>query len=209
MSNSPALSHDLLRQRRGFTLIELLVVLSIIAVLLGLLFPAISFVQGIAKKNKARALIAQIQGALNLYKDSQGTYPDAIKQGADPVNDPPLTAETPYPTNVPLDLTGTAVDDAAVCLIRALRLADYDTFRMSDSAKPLKQITDPWGKVVRYRPAKFYPFDTGVTKGHIDSAEPPNAQSYQLWSLGPNEIDDASLPTSTTAYGDDIVSWSK
>ncbi len=187
------------RSRRGFTLIELLVVLSIIAVLLGMLFPAISFVQGIAKKNKARALLSQIQGALNLYKDAQGTYPDKIMNGA-----------TEYPS--PLDLTVAAqVTAAAQCLIDAVRLTDYDTFRMNDPTKPFKQITDPWGQIVRYRPAKYYKFDAtlnATTPNHIESGTPPMAQSYQLYSLGANSRDETATST-TNAYGDDVVAWSK
>ncbi len=196
MSDQPSPLPSSCRVRRGFTLIELLVVISIIAVLLGLLFPAISFVQGIAKKNKARSLLAQIQGALNVYKDSQGTYPDKIMNG---------TSEYAPP----LDLTNiTQMTAAAQCLIDALRIVDYDTFRMNDTTRPFKQITDPWGELVRYRTAKYYRFDGAYPANHIDCATPPMAQSYQLYSVGPNSRDDTAPPSSTT-YGDDIVAWSK
>ncbi len=201
MSDQPTSLPSSRRDRRGFTLIELLVVIMIIAVLLGLLFPAISFVQSIAKKNKARSLLASIQGALNLYKDSQGTYPDVIYDATGahyPVTSPfDIATENPY------------ARDAAKTLIDALRVVDFDTFR-KNSADELKPITDPWGKAVRYRPARYYPFSPGHHENHINSDKPPMAQSYQLWSLGPNSRDQTAAALSPIGtYGDDIVAWSK
>ncbi len=200
------------RTKGGFTLIELLVVMMIIAVLLGLLFPSISFVQNIARKNKARALLSQIQGALNVYKDSQGTYPDKIVVRASslPASYDPPGGANPYDLNT--DYASGGPNDSAYTLITALRLVDSDTFRETDSTKTLKQIIDPWGGIVRYRPARYYPFGVGASTspppGHIDSATPPNPQSYQLWSIGPNMTDDCA-GTPSQLYGDDIVVWSK
>jgi prepilin-type N-terminal cleavage/methylation domain-containing protein len=59
----------------AFTLIELLVVISIIAILIGLLFPAFKGVQDQAKKTQAKNDLAQIITAVNAYYTEYGTYP--------------------------------------------------------------------------------------------------------------------------------------
>ncbi len=59
----------------GFTLIELLVVISIIAVLVGLAFPAISGVLDRAKKVQAKNDVTQIVTAVNAYFTEYGVYP--------------------------------------------------------------------------------------------------------------------------------------
>src|SRR4051812_29537977 len=69
-------STRLLGQRiAAFTLIELLIVITIIAVLLGLLFPAFQGVQDRARKVQAKNDLAQIVAATNAFYTDYGTYP--------------------------------------------------------------------------------------------------------------------------------------
>jgi prepilin-type N-terminal cleavage/methylation domain-containing protein len=90
----------------------------------------------------------------------------------------------------------------ASALYNQLHSIDRENFRDGN-------LKDAFGSEIYYRPAKTYPFDDSKTVGLIDSAEPPKADSYQLWSLGSNKRDDVSPATDPKDLGDDIVIWDK
>jgi prepilin-type N-terminal cleavage/methylation domain-containing protein len=220
---------DTAMPRRAFTLLELLVVISIIAGLAALLVPIISIARNAARTAKCKTLMAQISAALDTYKNASGSYPE--QTWATLASDPfasafGMTSTGGTPVSV-LTINETSWRTVNYTLKGLLQTVDPDTFRNTpsnpngavDLTDPGYYIVDPYGnrqqfKVFRYRPARYYPF-TGTPSGSnptIDTANPPNPNSYQLWSCGPDGKDEFGekvwSANGQTLKGDDLTNWS-
>lgn len=95
--------------KKGFTLIELLVVIVIIALLIGLLLPALARVREEARKTQCKANLRQVGLALEIYSQDNHGYSPATYGGDWPENPYTTRNEASY------DLRYTSDPDMRLC----------------------------------------------------------------------------------------------
>lgn len=167
----------------GFTLIELLVVIAIIAILTGVLLPAIAAVKKAAKIAFATSTIANLDIALSMYKKDWGSYPpDKFDNGC--ATDTGACLGTPGSNYIP---------DPGEALWATLcnKFRGYgpyfeaaEGYVVDFDNDGLKTITDPWGNPYVYNRG---PFPTLTNNFPFASARPMGRpDSYDLYSLGPD-----------------------
>ena len=121
-------------KRRAFTLIELLVVISIIALLLGLLVPALQRARNQARHVMCQANLRQLGSVLHMYiEDSEGYLPSGRGNSLWLLRGSALGEKHHQDPNVPDVSQGVRLSGAACCPM-AVKAGNMGTFGMGSSS---------------------------------------------------------------------------
>lgn len=139
--------------RRGFTLIELLVVVATIAVLIGLLLPAVQKVREAANRARCQNNLKQMGVALHNYHAAHGAFPPGLVSR---LADPAWKYQTGNTNSYPDEL-GTGWSFLALLLPY---IEQETLYRQIDQTR---LIADPVNAAARRTPVPLYlcPSDTG------------------------------------------------
>ncbi|MBA3962704.1 MAG: type II secretion system protein [Chthoniobacterales bacterium] len=204
---------NLNRRARAFTLIELLVVITIIAILMGLLFPAFKGVQTQAKRTQAKNDLTQLVNGINAYYTEYGKYPIL---SSDPTPDATFGESDPK-TSLLMDVLradSQARDDpAGVNNLNPKRIQFVQWPIAKDFSQPRNGIGmdgqpyDPWGKTYIVRIDADY--DNAIQNPYTASTGAgfnPIGSGCIAWSFGPDNKGGSGAKTSTDS-DDDLISW--
>jgi prepilin-type N-terminal cleavage/methylation domain-containing protein/prepilin-type processing-associated H-X9-DG protein len=175
-----------MRTRRGFTLIELLVVIAIIAILIGLLLPAVQKVREAAARTSCTNNLKQLGLAAMNYHDVNEKFPPAVimpyaKDGFDPT----LDLKSPFGPNwavliLPYIEQGTLYNTININLYPGTVLAPGSTANFDKA--------DRTWRVIRGAKIKTYlcPSDPNNQSPYSDPANGPPEDNWARGNYGAN-----------------------
>jgi prepilin-type N-terminal cleavage/methylation domain-containing protein len=210
---------------RAFTLIELLVVTAIIAILVGLLFPAFKAVQNQARSTQAKNDLTQIVNAVNAFYTDYGKYPTSAT-GSDSCYAWQVFNPTFQPFNAALfnelrACTAAGPTCSAGATLNTRQIVYISPPTVKDPTNPKSGIEstggnaafvgnfyDPWGFQYNIEIDSDYnntvrnPY---VALGGSGAGPDPVGQGVIAWSVGP----DSFVGSNNNVYtnSDDVISW--
>jgi prepilin-type N-terminal cleavage/methylation domain-containing protein len=189
----------MMQPRKAFTLMELLVVIGIIGILAGMVFAGVQVAKKESLKSKTRSILGQVTTALLSYKTLNSSYPDSYA---------PAWATSGYDG---VFMSGTSVRKAT-----DVTVAEWETSnkllvdQLNASGQSFTSpINDAWNSALRYRPAKYFLFDDSAPILIDKDTGVPGRDSFQLWSIGRDQINQYGEKTFGGKTGDDLTSWSQ
>ena len=209
---------------RAFTLIELLVVVAIIAILVGLLFPAFKAVQNQARNTQAKNDLTQIVNAVSAFYTDYGKYPTSAT--SDSCFAWQISGLTFEPFNAALfnELRGCPTTGApgATCsgnaALNTRQIVYISPPIVKDASNPKSGIGtgsyvgrffDPWGS--QYNVLIDSNYDNSVRNPYValsgSGAGPdPVGQGVIGWSNG-SDLQVGTNGNNTYTNSDDVISW--
>ena len=174
-----------MKSKKAFTLMELLTVIAVMAILAGLLLPALRRARARARTAAAESMIASLQVALSMYNMDYGMYPAST--AADATQNNGNSFGTTATNNLVAALTAPTLGGPYM----ELRGSDLDT-EPTNNLSHRNVVLDPWGRAYVYtarRPEAGGDASGGPFHPHPD----PLDNTYNIYSLGPNGLtsDDA------------------
>lgn len=191
-------------QRRYFSLVELLTVIAVIAILAGILIPAVQSVRAKGKETQAKSQASAIALAIKNYEGQYGLLP--VVGSNSPLNDDEYDVLMMFLTkvdtsNAPITI-GSDNCDKDKGNIRSVTFLDApngftDTINNTDGEEA-GSFRDPWG--LRFKVLMDSDYDNEVTLG----SDTLHGKVF-VYSCGPDKSDNSGA---TKKEGeDDVCSW--
>ena len=179
------------KKSAAFTLVELLVVISIIAILAGLLLPAVNGALESAKKTQGKSTAVQIAAAVSAYEMEYGKLPPLSSSSSS--SDTTGDVES-FLTRI-LGGASNNIDNSRT--VTFLEMSSYKKGKGGTNSNG--DYLDPWGSA--YKIALDHSYDNSISGG-------TNSQSLQkkvgVWNVPSTHSDSPSTGTQTRRY---VTSW--